>query len=66
VVVGTWFVALGVFADFFARLFPVRASQVLPRRENRPGTLAWSLRLLGEQSRNGRRSSTEPTGAAAR
>jgi hypothetical protein len=25
VVVGTWFVALGVFADLFARLFPVRA-----------------------------------------
>jgi hypothetical protein len=25
VVVGIWFVALGVFADFFARLFPVRA-----------------------------------------
>lgn len=23
VVVGTWFVALGVFADFFARVFPV-------------------------------------------
>jgi hypothetical protein len=24
VVVGTWFVALGVLAEFFARLFPVR------------------------------------------
>ncbi len=23
VLVGTWFVALGVFADFFARVFPV-------------------------------------------
>ncbi len=23
IVVGTWFVLLGVFADFFARLFPV-------------------------------------------
>lgn len=25
ILVGTWFVALGVFADFFARVFPVGA-----------------------------------------
>jgi TRAP-type C4-dicarboxylate transport system permease large subunit len=24
VLVGVWFIALGVFADFFARVFPVR------------------------------------------